>query len=163
MEPKKEPNAIPSHGRLFLKAAALVLVVAVIRYFIKGWLEPLGVATAVGSFLASITIVLIIKMVLIFLREGRRAGGRYLVAAAWFAGFVVWCQALIIAGILITEKTGKDTYYSGPWQVVQERFPTPAAHAIGHTQGMIFMIVLGMVLGAVIYLLSKRSRPSTCP
>jgi hypothetical protein len=147
-----------SQRKLFVKAAAIAAIVAVIRYFIKGWLAPLGVPTAVGSFLMSITIVLIVAMVLFFVREGRRAEGRYVVAAAWFAALVVWCQALIIAGILLTERTGKDTYYSGPWEMVHERFPTPAAHAIGHTQGMLFMIVVGLILGAAIYAVAKRGR-----
>ena len=155
MESFKKPA---SQSKLFVKAAAIAAIVAVIRYFIKGWLAPLGVPTIVGSLLASITIVLIVAMVLFFLREGRSAGGRFLKAAAWFAGLVVWCQGLIIAGILLTERTGKDTYYSGPWDVIHERFPTPAAHAIGHTQGLIFMIAIGVIIGAIIYALARRGR-----
>ena len=158
MESSKQPA---SQSTLFFKAAAIAMIVAVIRYFIKGWLAPLGVPAIVGSFLASITIVLIVAMVLFFVREGRRAGGRYWVSAAWFAGLVVWCQALIIAGILLTERTGKDTYYSGPWEIVHERFPTPTAHAIGHAQGMVFMVLIGLVVGAIVYALAKRGRGKT--
>ena len=158
MESSKQPA---SRSRLFFRAAAIATIVAVIRYFIKGWLAPLGAPAIVGSFLASITIVLIVAMVLFFLREGRRADGRYLVSAAWFAGLVIWCQALIIAGILLTERTGKDTYYSGPWEMVHERFPTPTAHAIGHAQGMVFMVLIGLVVGAIVYALAKRGRGSS--
>jgi hypothetical protein len=152
------PEARSSPGSLFLKAAAIVAVVAAIRFFLKGWLDPIGVPTVVGSFLASITVVLIITMVLFFLREGRRATGRYLTAALWFAALAIWCQALIIAGILLTERTGKDTYYSGPWQAVHERFATPTAHVIGHAQAVVFVIVVGMILGAIIYYFAKRGR-----
>jgi len=147
-----------SRSGLFFKAAAIAAGVAVVRFFIKGWLAPLGVPTVVGSFLASITMVLIVAMILIFLREGRKADGRYWTAAAWFAGLAIWCQALIISGILLTEQTGIDTYYSGPWEMIHERFPTPTAHAIGHTQGMIVTIIVGLVLGAVIFALARRKR-----
>ena len=155
--PEATSKETPSRGKLFVKAAAIAAIVAVIRYFIKGWLAPIGVPTVVGSLLASITIVLIVAMVLFFLREARRADGRFVKAAAWFAGLVLWCQALIITGILLTERTGKDTYYSGPWDMIHERFPTPAAHAIGHTQGMVFMYIIGLVIGAVIYVLAKKA------
>lgn len=157
--PNTTSNRMSSRGKLFVKAAAIAAIVAVIRYFIKGWLSPLGAPTFVGSFLASITIVLIIAMVLLFLREARRVDGRFLKAAAWFGGLVLWCQALIIAGILLTERTGKDTYYSGPWAIIHERFPTPAAHAIGHTQGMFFMFLIGVIIGGIIYVVAKRTRP----
>jgi hypothetical protein len=154
----KSSSHSTSQSGLFLKAAALVAVVAVIRYFMKGWLAPLGVPVPIGSLVSSITIVLLVTTVLLFFREGRKPEGRYLKAAAWFVPMVLWCQGLIICGILLTEKTGKDTYYSGPWEIVHERFPTPAAHAIGHTQGTVAMIFIGLLLGGIIYVIARRGR-----
>jgi hypothetical protein len=79
--------------------------------------------------------VLLVGLVLIFLREGRSIDGSYVRASAWFVVLAVWCEVLVIAGILLTERTGASTYYQGPWEMVEKMFPTPAAHALGHTQG----------------------------
>lgn len=147
-----------SNRKIVFTLAGIAAIVAVIRYFLKGLLEPLGVPTVVGSFLASITIVLLVGLVLIFLREGRSSGGRYLRAAAWFSALGVWCEVLVIAGILLTERTGASTYYRGPWEMVEEMFPTPAAHAIGHTQGFLFRLAANLIIGAIIYALAKRRR-----
>jgi hypothetical protein len=147
-----------SQSGLFYKAAGIAAVVAVLRFFLKGWLAPLGVPTVVGSFLASITIVLIVTLILIFLREGRKADGRFLNAAAWFSGFAAWYQILVICGILLTERSGADTYYTGPWEMAHKMYPTATAHAIGHAQGIIIMIIMGLVVGGIIYALAKRGR-----
>lgn len=147
-----------SNRRMALMLGGVATIVAVIRYFLKGLLEPLGVPTVVGSLLASITIVLLVGLVLIFLREGRRRDGSYVRAAVWFTALAVWCEVLVIAGILLTERTGANTYYRGPWQIVEEMFPTQAAHAIGHTQGFFVRLVLNLIIGAIIYALAKRTR-----
>ncbi|MFY9607766.1 MAG: hypothetical protein WAU45_04020 [Blastocatellia bacterium] len=147
-----------SNRSIIFKLAGIATIVAVIRYFLKGLLEPLGVPTVVGSFLASITIVLLVGLVLIFLREGRRRDGSYARAAVWFAALAVWCEVLVIAGILLTERTGANTYYRGPWEMVEEMFPTPAAHAIGHTQGFFVRLAVNLIIGAIIYGLAKRRR-----
>jgi hypothetical protein len=152
-----------SQSGLFYKAAAIAAVVAVLRFFLKSWLAPLGVPTVVGSMLSSITIVLVVTLVLIFVREGRKADGRFWIAGAWFSGFAVWYQVLIICGILLTDRTGKDTYYTGPWEMAHKMYPTATAHAIGHAQGIIIMIVMGLVLGGIIYALAKRGRASASP
>src|SRR5579863_8306318 len=97
--------------RVFTIQATVALMMAVIRYFLKGLLQPMGVSDFAGSFLASVTLVTLVGLVIIFVREGRDAGGSYLGAAAWFAAFAIWCQGLVIAGILIAAKTGTPTYY----------------------------------------------------
>src|SRR5262245_43621799 len=135
--------------------ALVACVLAILRYFLKGWVEPLGIPTVVGSLLASVTVVLVIGLVLIFLREVRSAEGRYVKAAVWFFALAVWCEALVIGGILITERTGANTYYQGPWEMVHERFPTGAAHAIGHTQGFFLRAAIWQILGAIIYAVVK--------
>ena len=150
-----------SNRKIVFTLAGIAAIVAVIRYFLKGWLEPLGVPTAVGSFLASITIVLLVGLVLLFLREGRSSQGRYLRAALWFVALAVWCEALVIAGILLTERTGARTYYQGPWEMVEHMFPTPAAHAIGHTQGFFVRLAANLIIGAIIYTVAKRRRGKT--
>ena len=147
-----------SNRKIVFTLAGIALPVAVLRPFLKGWLEPLGVPTVVGSFLASITIVLLVGLVLIFLREGRSKEGRYLRAALWFVALAVWCEALVISGILLTEHTGDRTYYQGPWEVVEKMFESPAAHAIGHTQGFFFRLALNLIIGGIIYALAKRRR-----
>lgn len=154
-------NIMTNNRRFVVTLAVIATIVAIVRYFLKGLLEPLGVPTAVGSFLASITIVLLVGLVLIFLKEGRRSDGRYVRAAAWFVALAVWCEALVIAGILLTERTGASTYYQGPWEMVEAMFPTPSAHAIGHSQGFFVRLALNLIVGAIIYALAKRRRDRT--
>ncbi len=149
-----------SQGGLFFTAAIILAAVGILRYFLKGLLNPLGVPVLVGSFLSSMTIVLLVVTILLFLREGRKTNGRYWVAAAWFAGLAAWYQLLVVAGILMTERAGADTYFTGPWEAMHARFPTPTAHAIGHIQGIPIMIVMGLVVGAVFYFIAKRGRAS---
>ncbi len=147
-----------SQGKLFFTAAIILAAVGILRYFLKGLLNPLGVPLLVGSFLSSMTIVLLVVTILIFIREGRKADGKYWIAALWFAGLAVWYQILVVAGILLTERAGADTYFTGPWEAMRERFPTPAAHAVGHIQGIPILIVMGLVVGAIVYFLAKRGR-----
>lgn len=147
-----------SNRSIVFTLAGIAAVVAVIRYFLKGLLEPLGVPTVVGSFLASITLVLLVGLVLIFLREGRSSNGSYARAAAWFAALAAWCEVLVIAGILITERTGASTYYQGPWEMVEKMFPNPAAHAIGHSQGFFARLAINLIIGGIIYAVTKRRR-----
>lgn len=141
-----------------LALAGAAAVIAVLRYFMRGWLEPLGVPTIIGSLLASVTVVLIIGLLLLFIREGRNSGGRYLRAAAWFVALAVWCELLVIGGILLTERNGANTYYQGPWEAVRETFPTGAGHAIGHAQGFIVRTAVWLIVGAVVYWAVKRNR-----
>jgi hypothetical protein len=152
-----------SHVKTVLILAGIAAVAAVLRYFVRGWVEPLGVPTIVGSLLASVTIVLIVGLVLIFLREGRNPQGRYIKAAAWYSVLALWCESLVIAGILITERTGASTYYQGPWEAVHQAFPTSAAHAIGHTKGFVFRLAVWLILGAIIYAVAKRRRAKLQP
>jgi hypothetical protein len=149
-----------SHLKTVLILTGAAGVVAVLRYFMKGWVDPLGVPAFLGSLLASITLVLLIGLVLLFVREGRESEGRYFVVAGWFVALAVWCELLVITGILVTERTGAETYYQGPWEAVRERFTTPSAHAIGHSQGFFVRTAIALLLGAVIYWLAKRRRTS---
>ncbi|MEK6300610.1 MAG: hypothetical protein AABO41_07810 [Acidobacteriota bacterium] len=150
-----------SNRSIVFTLAGIAAIVAVIRYFLKGLLAPLGVPTVVGSFLASITIVVLVGLVLIFLREGRSSNGSYVRAGVWFVALAVWCEVLVIAGILLTERTGASTYYQGPWEMVEKMFPNPAAHAIGHSQGFFVRLALNLIIGAIIYALTKRRRGKT--
>ncbi len=153
----------PSHRSTFLRFAALAATLAVLRYFAKGLLEPFEVPVLVGSFLTSVTVVLLAAMVVFFGREGRAPGGRYLRAAAWFSALAAWCEALVIAGILVTERTGADTYYRGPWRMVEEVFPDGTAHALGHAEGFFVRLPIGLLLGAAVYAIKKRGRPGKEP
>ena len=67
-------------------------------------------------------------------------------------------DACVIGGILLTERTGAHTYYEGPWEAVHKMFPTPGAHALGHTQGFFVRFVVWLLLGAVVFWLGKRTR-----
>lgn len=147
-----------SYFKTVLMLAGAAAVVAVLRYFMKGWLEPLGVPTLLGSLLASVTVVLLIGLVLLFIKEGRKSEGRYFRAAGWFVALAVWCELLVVTGILVTERTGTDTYYAGVWEAVRERFTTPSAHVLGHSQGFFVRTAIGLILGAAIYGLAKKRR-----
>lgn len=146
----------PRRTVLILGVAAVPL--AVLRFFAKGWLEPLGVPTAVGSSLASLTLLLLGALALLFSSEGRSATGRYLRTALAYAALAAWCEALVIAGILASARAGADTYYEGPWEAVRRVFPEPAAHAIGHTQGFLPRLLIAWLLGGALYLVSRRRR-----
>ena len=147
-----------SYLKTVLILAGAAGIAAVLRYFMKGWLDPLGVPTFLGSLLASVTIILLIGLVLLFVKEGRESDGRYFRVAGWFVALAGWCELLVITGILVTERTGADTYYQGPWEMVRERFTTPSAHAIGHTQGFLVRTVIALLLGAVIYAVARKRR-----
>ena len=147
-----------SYLKTVLILAGAAGIAAVLRYFMKGWLDPLGVPTFLGSLLASVTIILLIGLVLLFVKEGREPDGRYFIGASWFVALAVWCELLVITGILVTERTGADTYYQGPWEAVRERFTTPSSHAIGHAQGFFVRTAIALFLGAAIYGLAKRRR-----
>lgn len=144
--------------KIVLWLGGVALALAVLRYFTKGWLEPLGVPVALGSLVASVTVILLFAVWTLFSREGRLPGGRYLRAATKYAALAAWCEILVIAGILLTERSGADTYYRGPWEKVMETFPAPAAHAVGHTQGFLVRLAFGLLLGAAVYALVKRTR-----
>jgi hypothetical protein len=141
-----------------LLLGGVAVPVAVVRYFAKGWLEPAGIPTVVGSFVASLTVVLLVGLAILFWREGRAESGRYLRAAATYGLLAAWCEVLVIAGILATQASGATTYYSGPWEAVDRAFPTAHQHAIGHTQGFIPRLAIALVLGSVVYAWGRRGR-----
>jgi hypothetical protein len=147
--------------RLFTILAVIALVVAVIRYFLKGLLRPLGVSDFAGSFLASITLFTLLGLIIIFTREGLTAGGTYWRAAAWFTAFALWCQGLIIGGILITAKTGTPTYYDE--MMGKHLSLPPLIHAFQHGIASIIVAIIGLVLGAPVYFVAKRGRPGSVP
>ncbi len=138
--------------------AVIALVVAVVRFFLKMILDPIGVPVFVGSLLASITIVLLIAAIVMFRQAGRDPAARYFPTAAWYFLLSAWCQILIIGGILLTERTHANTYYAGPWEMVKERFPTAAAHAIGHAEGFWVLTAVLLIVGAITYAISRRER-----
>ena len=147
--------------RVFLILATVALVVAVLRYYLKGLLQPMGVSDFAGSFLASVTLVTLVGLVIIFAREGRAPGGTFLAAAAWFAAFALWCQALIIAGILIAARTGTPTYYDE--MMGKHMSLPPLTHAFQHGIAAVIVAIVGTIVGAPIYFLAKRGRPASVP
>lgn len=148
--------------RTFLILAAVAVVVAVLRYYMKGWVQPLGVTDFAGSFIASITIFTLVGLVIIFANNGRAAGGCYWRAAAWFAAFAFWCQGLIISGILIAAKTGTPTYYDE--MMGKHMSLPPLTHALQHGIAAAVVAIIGMILGVPVYFIAKRWRPaSTSP
>ena|SRR5881628_2777010 len=145
-------------NRTVLFLGGIAAIAAVLRLFTRAIFEPLGAPTFLGSTLVSVSVVLLIGMSLTFLREGRRPDGRYLRAAGWFVLLALWCELLVIGGILTTEKFHLHTYYSGPFQAVERMFPTGAAHAAGHAQGFWFRTPFLLVVGGVIYMIGRRNR-----
>ena len=145
--------------RTFLILAAVALVVAVLRYYMKGWLQPMGVSDFAGSFIASITLVTLVGLVIIFASGGRAAGGSYWPAAAWFAAFAFWCQGLIIAGILIAAQTGTPTYYDE--MMGKHLGLPPVTHAFQHGIAAVVVAIVGMILGVPVYFVAKHWRQST--
>jgi hypothetical protein len=145
-------------NRTVLFIGGIAAVAAVLRLFTRNIFEPIGVSTFVGSLLVSITVVLLIGMALIFFREGLQSEGRYVRAAGWFVLLAVWCELLVIGGILLTERLHLHSYYTGPFQSVERTFPTGAAHAIGHAEGFWFRTPFLVGVGGIIYSVAKRKR-----
>jgi len=148
-----------SNASIFLILALVTFVVAVLRWFMKGWMESRHVSDTVGSMLMSLTIVLLIGLVILFAREGRYAEGRYWNAAAWWIALAVWEQILVIAGILLAGRTGASTYYSE--MIAAHRQLPPVQHAISHAVALVALIPIGLLLGWPVYWVSKRGRRAT--
>ncbi len=144
------------NGRALLIFIALTAVVAILRYFMKGWLEPLGVSDKAGSFVASITVVVLGGLVVLFFREGRAAEGSYWRAVGCFAALVIWSQVLIVAGILIVARTGAATYYDE--MMGRHLGMPPVNHAISHLIVAVPEAIVGSIVGGVIYWLARRGR-----
>jgi hypothetical protein len=90
----------------------IAVIVAIVRFFLKGILDSFGIPTIAGSMLASITLVLLIGTVVIFRNAGKDSNGKFLYAAGWLFVLSAWCQILIISGILLTEWTHANTYFT---------------------------------------------------
>ena len=145
-----------SNASVFLILALVMFVVAVLRWFMKGWVDSMGISEMIGSLLVSITIVLLVGLVVIFAREGRALGGRYWNAAGWWIALAVWSQVLVISGILLAARTGASTYYSE--MVAQHRDLPPVQHAISHGVALVAIAAVGLLLGWPVYWASKRGR-----
>lgn len=146
-----------SPSRTFLIFAVVAFIVAVLRYYMRGWTDPLGWPPIIGSLLASVTIVLLIALLVMFIREGRAPDGRYMRSGLWFLLLAAWCQGLVIAGILITERTGALNYYNE--RLFEQRtFPSASRHALAHAIAFLPVVVVELLLGALVYWLAKRGR-----
>lgn len=137
-----------SHSREFIILAAVALVVAILRFFMQGWVEAAGISLKTGSFFASIDIVLLIACIIMFAREGFAPVRRYWRPAGWFVLFTAWCTILVIGGIFTTAATGRTTYYQ---DAMRRPPPTPAHHAMMHAIAFVPLAVIGLILGAIIY------------
>lgn len=143
--------------RVFLILAAVALVVAVLRYYMKSLLQPIGVSDVVGSFVASLTVLTLVGLVIIFVIEGRAAGGSYWRAAGWFGAFAFWCQGLVIAGILLAARTVRPTYYDE--MMGKHMSLPPLTHAFQHGIAAVIVAIFGMMIGTPVYLVAKGGRP----
>ncbi|HEV2426237.1 MAG TPA: hypothetical protein VGZ29_15525 [Terriglobia bacterium] len=148
-----------SNASVFLILALVTFVVAVLRWFMRGWMQSLHVSDTVGSMLMSLTIVLLIGLVILFAREGRYAEGRYRSAAGWWIALAVWEQVLVIGGILLAGRTGASTYYSE--MIAAHRDLPPVQHAISHAIALALLIPIGLLLGWPVYWVMKRGRGRT--
>ena len=101
--------------------------------------------------------MLLVGLAMIFVQEGRASGGRYLRGAIGFLVLAAWCQALVIAGILITQQTGASNYYNERL-FVHRRFPSASRHALVHAVTFLPVVAVELLLGGLVYWLAKRSR-----
>lgn len=149
-----------SHAREFVILAIVMLIVAVLRFFMHGWVESAGISTKTGSFFASIDIVLLIGMVIMFAREGFAPARRYWRAAGWFVLLTAWATILVIGGIFTTAATGATTYFQ---DTMRNPPPTPAHHAMMHAIAFVPLAVIGLILGAAVYGatgLTRKGKPA---
>jgi len=146
--------------RTMLAAAAVAVLVATLRLFLRDWLAPLGVPNWAGSLLASLWVVLGVTAFLAFGRAGRSPDLGYRDAAWRFALLAAFCELLVVAGILLSGALDLDGYYTGPFAAVKERFPTAAEHALAHVPGFFVRLMLWLAIGGVVYRLARRRRHS---
>ena len=146
-----------AQAKTFLVLALIIFVVALLRWFMKGWMDSIGMPELLGSFLASINIVLLVGMVIMFASEGRRADGQYWHAGGWWIALAAWASVLIVAGILLAARTGASTYYSEMVGAHQEL--PPVRHAVSHGVAFVFVAGVGLLLGWAVYAVAKRGRP----
>ena len=148
-----------SHAREFVILAIVMLAVAILRFFMQGWVGSAGISLKTGSFFASIDIVLLIGMVIMFGREGFARARRYWRAAGWFVLLTAWATILVIGGIFTTAATGATTYYQ---DTMGQPPPTPAHHALMHAIAFVPLALIGLILGAAVYWaagLAQRGKP----
>lgn len=145
-----------SNASVFLILALVMLVVAVLRWFMKGWADAAGMSETLGSMLVSITVVSLVGLVIIFGREGRAPDGRYWNAAGWWVALAVWSQVLVISGILLAARTGASTYYT-EMIATHQNLPT-AQHIRGHSMAVVLIAGVGLLLGWLVYWVAKRGR-----
>ncbi|HEV2378563.1 MAG TPA: hypothetical protein VG206_02060 [Terriglobia bacterium] len=142
--------------RTFFILALIMFGVAVLRWFMKGWMDSLGLPELLGSFLSSITIVALVGLVVFFASEGRSPQPRYWRAGTWWIALAAWSQILVIAGILLAARTGASTYYSE--MVAAHRELPPVQHALSHAAAFVFVGGVGLLLGWLVYWVAKRGR-----
>ena len=144
------------HAKIFSILALVMVVVAVLRWYMKGWVDARGMSEMTGSLLTSINIVLLIGLVIVFAREGRAADGRYWRAGGWWIALAVWEQLIVIGGILLAARTGASTYYSE--MVGAHRELPPVQHATSHAVATVVVAGVGLLLGWPVYWMAKRGR-----
>ncbi len=110
-----------------------------------------------GSLITSITVVLLVSLVIIFAQEGRAAEGRYLYAT-WFVPLTAWCEILVIAGIVITARTGAVTYYQETMGRAGCSPPPATKHALSHAVAFFPLAAIGLALGGLVYWVAKLGR-----
>jgi hypothetical protein len=150
-----------SQSKTFYTLALIMFAVAVLRWFMKGWMDSLGAPELLGSFLSSINIVVLVGMVILFAREGRAADAGYWRAGGWWLALAAWEQILIIPAILLAARTGASTYYSEMVGTHQEL--PPVRHALSHAVAFFFVGGLGLLLGWLVYWIAKRGRHPAVP
>jgi hypothetical protein len=144
------------HSKTFWVFALILVVVAVLRWFMKGWMDSAGMPEMLGSLLSSLNIVILIGLFFLFVPEGRAADGRYWRAGGWWIALAAWETVLIVTGILLAARTGASTYYSE--MVATHQDLPPVRHAISHGVAFVFVSGVGLLLGWAIYAIAKRGR-----
>jgi hypothetical protein len=147
------------NGRALVVLLVITAVVAILRFFMKGWVQPLGISDKAGSFIASITFVTLIGLVVLFIREGRAAAGSYWRGVGSFAVLAIWSQLIIFAGILIAARTGVPTYYDE--MLGNHLTMPPVQHGISHLIVAVPEVIVGAIVGGIIYWLARRGRAAT--
>jgi hypothetical protein len=144
------------HSKTFWALALILVVVAVLRWFMKGWADSAGMPEMLGSLLTSLNIVILIGLFLIFVPEGRAAQGRYWRAGSWWIALAAWETVLIVTGILLAARTGASTYYSE--MVATHQDLPPVRHAVSHGVAFVVVAGIGLLLGWAVYAVAKRGR-----
>jgi hypothetical protein len=129
----------------------LVLVVGLLKLE----LSLLGVSYSVDKYL-SLTVLMLIGMLYYSIKVHTSGFGSYKQLLPVLALPAILAQAIVVGGIILAIKTGKDNIYSIP-EVSGKVDGKTWSHALGHLMAMVIFPLVLWVLGSLLMFAAKKA------